>query len=85
MYQVNAICTGDGNMRCDAGSFYAKRQQLHFNPRPAGPLDFPRPAGGGVVDNPPSISAPMGRIETIKKGFESSSKIISKVLRSIFR
>ena len=23
------------------------REDLRFNPRPAGPLDFPQPAGGG--------------------------------------
>ena len=35
----------------------------HFNPRPAGPLDIPPPAGG-VVENPPSISAPGPRSDT---------------------
>ena len=26
---------------------------LRFNPRPAGPLDFPPPAGGGAFERPP--------------------------------
>ena len=33
-----------------------------FNPRPAGPLDFPPPAGGGL--RTPSISAPGPRSDT---------------------
>ena len=53
-----------------------------INPRPAGPLDFPRPAGGGggVLRPPSSISAPIGRSEKRKKTSESSSKIILKLL-----
>ena len=56
-----------------------------FNPRPAGPLDFPRPAGGGVFEHPPpSISAPAHRRTKRKTAFESSRKIISKSFRSFF-
>ena len=48
----NACCIGGGD-------------RWGFNPRPAGPLDFPPPAGGGVVvENPPSISAPGPRSYT---------------------
>ena len=36
---------------------------LLVNPRPAGPLDFPPPAGGAVVETP-SISAPGPRSDT---------------------
>ena len=28
-------------------------QLLDINPRPAGPLDFPPPAGGGAFERPP--------------------------------
>ena len=27
--------------------------RIVFNPRPAGPLDFPPPAGGGAFERPP--------------------------------
>ena len=55
------------------------------NPRPAGPLDFPRPAGGGgCLNTPPSISAPAHRRTKRKTAFESSRKIISKSFRSFF-
>ena len=60
---------------------------LYFNPRPAGPLDFPRPAGGGGFEHPPpppSISAPAHRRTKRKTAFESSRKIISKSFRSFF-
>ena len=56
-----------------------------FNPRPAGSLDFPRPAGGGgCLNTPPSISAPAHRRTKRKTAFESSRKIISKSFRSFF-
>ena len=55
-----------------------------FNPRPAGPLDFPPPAGGGAFERPPMISAPGRRREKRKAAFESSRKIISKSFRSFF-
>ena len=56
-----------------------------FNPRPAGPLDFPRPAGGGCLNTPPpSISAPAHRRTKRKTAFESLRKIISKSFRSFF-
>ena len=55
-----------------------------FNPRPAGPLDFPPPAGGGAFERPPMISAPGRRREKQKAAFESSRKIISKSFRSFF-
>ena len=29
------------------------RWDSHFNPRPAGPLDFTPPAGGGAFERPP--------------------------------
>ena len=56
-----------------------------FNPRPDGPLDFPRPDGGGLLRPPPCNSAPITRSEKTKSAFESSSKIITKVFQSIFR
>ena len=40
--------------------------------------------GGGLLRTPPSISAPMGRIETIKKTFESSSEIMSSLHWTFF-
>ena len=59
--------------------------KMYFNPRPDGPLDFPRPDGGGLLRTPPCNSAPRSRSEKPKSAFESSSKIITKVFRSIFR
>ena len=53
-----------------------------FNPRPAGPLDFPPPAGGAFERPPPMISAPGRRREKQKAAFENSRKIISKSFRS---
>ena len=47
--------------------------------------DFPSPTGGGSNTPPPSISAPIGRREKRKRKFESSSKIIPKLFRSMFR
>ena len=41
--------------------------------------------GGGVFELSPSTSAPIGHREKRKKAFESSSKMITKVFRSIFR
>ena len=56
-----------------------------LNPRPAGPLDFPPPAGEGAFERPPPIiSAPGRRREKRKAAFESSRKIISKSFRSFF-
>ena len=55
-----------------------------INPRPAGPLDFPPPAGGGRLNAPPMISAPGRRREKRKAAFESSRKIILKSFRSFF-
>ena len=46
--------------------------KLH-NPRPAGPLDFPRPARGRVW-TPPSLSAPAHRRAKPKTALERSSK-----------
>ena len=55
------------------------------NPRPDGPRDYPRTDGGGVFEHPPpTISAPIGRREKIKTAFDSSSKTITNVFRSIF-
>ena len=54
------------------------------SPRPAGPLDFPPPAGGGRRLNAPMISAPGRRREKRKAAFESSRKITSKSFRSFF-
>ena len=34
------------------------------NPRPAGPLDFPPPAGGGGLENPPPLSRLLGHVAT---------------------
>ena len=53
-----------------------------INPRPAGPLDFPPPDGGGGVRKPPSLSAPAHRRAKLKTEFEISLKIIPKLLRS---
>ena len=55
-----------------------------LNPRPDGSLDFPPPAGGGVFEHPPSISAPAHRRTKRKTAFESLRKIISKSFRSFF-
>ena len=35
-----------------------------FNPRPAGPLDFPPPAGGGAVVETPPLSQLLGHVAT---------------------
>ena len=57
----------------------------YINPRPAGPLDFPPPdGGGGCLNTPPSISAPAHRRTKRKTAFESSRKIISKSYQSFF-
>ena len=62
-----------------------RTQRVVINPRPAGPLDFPPPAGEGGVWTPlPMISAPGRRREKRKAAFESSRKIISKSFRSFF-
>ena len=58
-----------------------------LNPRPAGPLDFPSPAGGGggAFERPPPMISAHGRCrEKRKAAFESSRKIISKSFRSFF-
>ena len=54
------------------------------NPRSAGPLDFPRHAGGRGLEHPSSISAPAHRRAKQKTAFESSSKIFTKLLQSHF-
>ena len=62
-----------------------RHEFLRFNPRPAGPLDFPPLAGGEAFERPPPmISAPGRRREKRKAAFESSRKIISKSFRSFF-
>ena len=67
------------------GHFLPPPSSARVNPRPAGPLDFPPPAGGGAFERPlPMISAPGSRREKQKAAFESSRKIISKSFWSFF-
>ena len=73
----------------DISWFWPPKIQKHLfyfwiNPRPAGSLDFPPPAGGGGRLNAPMISSPGRRREKRKAAFESSRKIISKSFRSFF-
>ena len=69
---------------CQNGQHFGNSTLFGLNPRPAGPLDFPPPAGGGRLNAPPMISAPGRRREKRRAAFESSRKIISKSFRSFF-
>ena len=61
---------------------YATKSDICLNPRPAGCLDFPRHAGGGVFENPPANSAPRHRSE--KQKMRSKVKFRQKSLRNYF-
>ena len=54
------------------------------NPRPPGGPGFPRPAGRGVFEHPPSNSAPGPRSDTEKAAFERMSKIRKTSLNHFF-
>ena len=52
-----------------------------FNPRPAGPLDFPRPAGGGVFEHPPRLSR---LLRIVEQNGKRRSKAREKSFRNHF-
>ena len=57
-----------------------------INPRPDGPLDFPPPDGGGGGCLTPRLSRLLRHRRTKQKtAFESSVKIVLKLLRSLLR
>ena len=70
-----------------AASLYANFGLNMLNPRRAGAPKLQLSARGeGLLDAPsPSNSDPRRRSEKHEKAFESSSKIISKLLQSLFR
>ena len=59
----------------------SKQNQLLLNPRPAGPLDFPPPAGGGGVWTPPPWSRLLVAVE---KNERQRSKAREKSFRNHF-